>query len=74
MAGSRLTTVPGREERMHTENPGPSAVETAHDDRLPTVRPERYGAFRTGGGETVLYDSDSPDAWVRADCAVELGR
>jgi hypothetical protein len=48
MAGSRLTTVPGREERMHTENPGPSAVETAHDDRLPTVRPERYGAFRTG--------------------------
>jgi hypothetical protein len=74
MAGSRLITVPGHGERMHTENPGPPAVETAHDDRLPTVRPERYGAFRIGGGETVLYDSDSPDAWVRADCAVELGR
>ena len=55
---------------MHTESPEPSAVETAHDDRLPTVHPERYGAFRTGSGETVLYDSDSPDAWIRADYAV----
>lgn len=59
---------------MHTETPESSAVETAHDDRLPTVHPERYGAVRTGGGATVLYDSDSPDAWIRADCAVELGR
>ncbi|WP_254831773.1 DUF7331 family protein [Haloglomus salinum] len=51
-----------------------AAVRTPEDDSLPSIDPERYGAFETRNGETVLYDSDAKGAWIRADHPVELGR
>jgi hypothetical protein len=52
----------------------PAAVPTPEDDSLPSVDPERYGAFETRNGETVLYDSEAKGAWIRADHSLELGR
>jgi hypothetical protein len=51
-----------------------AAVRTPDDDSLPSIDSERYGAFETRSGETVLYDSDAKGAWIRADHSVELGR
>jgi len=63
---------------MNTNESGTDAdlttVRTPEDDSLPNVHPERYGAFETRNDETILYDSDSKGAWIRADCAVDLGR
>ncbi|WP_276260427.1 DUF7331 family protein [Haloglomus litoreum] len=49
-------------------------VITPEDDSLPSVDPERYGAFDTRNGETVLYDSDAKGAWIRADHSVTVDR
>jgi hypothetical protein len=51
-----------------------TAVITPEDDSLPSIHPERYGAFETRNGETILYDSDAKGAWIRTDHSVELGR
>jgi hypothetical protein len=51
-----------------------AAVRTPDDDSLPSIDPERYGAFTTRNDETILYDSDAKGAWIRADHSVELGR
>lgn len=74
MGGTTLRMVGRNVTRMHTDNPEPSTVETAHGDQLPSIHPERYGAFETSRGETVLYDSEADGAWIRADCAVEVER
>jgi hypothetical protein len=73
--GTRIREM-GRDLRDMTTNDGtePPAVMAPDDERLPTVHPERYGAFDIRTGETVLYDSDAKGAWIRADCAVEPGR
>lgn len=34
---------------------------------------ERYGAFTTGDGDVVVYDTDNPDCWIQSDYAVEVG-
>ena len=34
---------------------------------------ERYGAFTTGDGDVVVYDTDNPEAWLQSDYAVEVG-
>ena len=34
---------------------------------------EQYGAFTTGGGDVVVYDTDNPNAWLQSDYAVEVG-
>jgi len=49
------------------------AVETPADERLPPVPDARYGAFDVADGTTVLFDREAEDAWLRADCAVEVG-
>jgi hypothetical protein len=51
-----------------------AAVRTPEDERLPSVHDDRYGAFDVADGTTVLYDSEADDAWLRADCVVEVGR
>ncbi|WP_276260428.1 DUF7331 family protein [Haloglomus litoreum] len=51
-----------------------AAVITPEDDSLPSIHPERYGAFETRNGETILYDSDAKGAWIRSDTSVDLGR
>jgi hypothetical protein len=35
---------------------------------------EQYGAFTTGGGDVVVYDTDNPEAWLQSDYAVEIGQ
>jgi hypothetical protein len=32
---------------------------------------ERYGTIETGTGETIIYDRESPDAWVQSDLLVD---
>ena len=34
---------------------------------------ERYGAFTTGDGDVVVYDTDNPEAWLQSDYSVEVG-
>jgi len=34
---------------------------------------EQYGAFTTGGGETIVYDRTNSAAWIQSDYAVEVG-
>jgi len=34
---------------------------------------ELYGAFTTGGGDVVVYDTENPEAWLQSDYAVEVG-
>jgi hypothetical protein len=61
--------------RRHTgHDADPDPVRTPEDDSLPSIHPERYGAFETRNGETVLYDSDAKGAWIRADHSVTVGR
>ncbi|MHB9288650.1 hypothetical protein ACKVMT_16590 [Halobacteriales archaeon Cl-PHB] len=31
---------------------------------------ERYGAIETGDGDTIIYDRQSPDAWVQSNLVV----
>jgi hypothetical protein len=31
---------------------------------------ERYGTIETGDGDTIIYDRESPDAWVQSDLLV----
>jgi len=33
---------------------------------------ERYAAYRAGEGETVVFDTENPDAWLKSDAAVEV--
>ena len=33
----------------------------------------RYAAIETGGGETMIYDRENPDAWVSSAYTVEIG-
>jgi hypothetical protein len=28
---------------------------------------ERYGTIETGDGETIVYDRETPEAWVQSD-------
>lgn len=78
MDGSRLRVVGTDMRDMNTNESGTDAdlttVRTPEDDSLPSVHPDRYGAFETRTGETILYDSEAKGAWIRADCAVDLGR
>jgi len=34
----------------------------------------QYGAFTTGDGDVVVYDTDNPECWIQSDYAVEVGR
>ncbi|WP_167768560.1 DUF7331 family protein [Haloarcula amylovorans] len=34
---------------------------------------EQYGTFTTGGGDTVVYDTENPEAWLQSSYAVEVG-
>jgi hypothetical protein len=34
---------------------------------------EQYGAFTTGDGDVVVYDTDNPECWIQSDYAVEIG-
>ena len=34
---------------------------------------EQYGAFTTGDGDVVVYDTENPEAWLQSDYAVEVG-
>lgn len=74
MGGTTLRQMGRDVTHMHTDNPEPSTVETTSSDQLPSIHPERYGAFETRRGETVLYDSEADGAWIRGDCAVEVER
>ncbi len=67
-----VTHMPTNENR--SEATDLAAVHTPDDDSLPSIDPERYGAFTTRNDETILYDSDAKGAWIRADHSVELGR
>ncbi len=67
-----VTHMPTNENR--SEATELSTVRTPDDDSLPSIDPERYGAFTTRNDETILYDSDAKGAWIRADHSVELGR
>lgn len=44
----------------------PTSITSADDD-------DRYGAFTTGDGDVVVYDTDNPDAWLQSDYSVEVG-
>ena len=46
-------------------------MEPAETDRGTTE--ELYGAFTTGGGDVVVYDTENPEAWLQSDYAVEVG-
>lgn len=35
------------------------------------VEDGRYGTIETDGGETIIYDRESPDAWVQSDLLVD---
>ncbi|MFB6369199.1 MAG: hypothetical protein ABEH42_02350 [Haloarculaceae archaeon] len=44
----------------------------------PTKAPEettdgdgRYGSIETRDGETIIYDRETPDAWVQSDLLLE---
>lgn len=32
---------------------------------------ERLGTIETGTGETIIYDRESPEAWVQSDLLVD---
>lgn len=38
-----------------------------------TAQDERYAAIETGGGETMIYDRDNPEAWLQSNYAIEVG-
>lgn len=41
----------------------------------PDTRPEtadRYGAFETAEGDTVLYDREDGTAWIQSDYAIDF--
>ncbi|MFC4549519.1 MULTISPECIES: DUF7331 family protein [Halorussus] len=33
---------------------------------------QRYAAFRDGAGSVVVYDTRNGNAWIQADCAVDI--
>lgn len=33
---------------------------------------ERYGSIEIGGGETIIYDRETPEAWVQSDVVLHL--
>ncbi len=35
---------------------------------------DQYGAFTTGGGDTIVYDRRNPEAWIQSDYAVSVGQ
>lgn len=72
MVGCLLVRMPTN--GSEAESSDLAAVITPEDDSLPSIHPERYGAFETRNGENILYDSDAKGAWIRTDHAVELGR
>jgi hypothetical protein len=39
-----------------------------------TSTDEEYGAFTTGGGDTIVYDPTNSAAWIQSDYAIEIGR
>jgi hypothetical protein len=40
-------------------------------DATDAERPEdRYGAIETGGGATIIYDRETPEAWVQSNLVV----
>jgi len=34
---------------------------------------QQYGAFTTGDGDVVVYDTENPESWIQSDYAVEVG-
>jgi hypothetical protein len=40
---------------------------------ITTTDDGRYGAFTTGDGDVVVYDTDNPDAWLQSTYTVEVG-
>jgi len=38
-----------------------------------TSSDEQYGAFTTGGGDTIVYDRTNSAAWIQSDYAIEVG-
>jgi hypothetical protein len=32
----------------------------------------KYGTFKTGSGDVVIYDRDSPTAWLQSDTVLTL--
>lgn len=46
-----------------SETTDANTEEPAEDD-------ERYGTIETGDGETIIYDRESPEAWVQSDLLV----
>ena len=46
-----------------SETTDATTEEPAEDD-------ERYGTIETGDGETIIYDRESPEAWVQSDLLV----
>ena len=53
--------------RNMTDEPALEA-EPTDDEQDP-----RYAAIETGGGETMIYDRENPDAWVSSAYTVEIG-
>lgn len=55
------------ENRIMTDDP---ALETESDD---DEQNPRYAAIETGGGETMIYDRQNPDAWVESSYTIDIG-
>ncbi|MFB6310001.1 MAG: hypothetical protein ABEH64_02335 [Salinirussus sp.] len=51
--------------RSHTMTPPTKAPEETTDGD------GRYGSIETRDGETIIYDRETPDAWVQSDLLLE---
>jgi len=37
------------------------------------AKTDRYAAYDVGDGETVVFDTQNPEAWLKSDAAVGIG-
>jgi len=63
---------------MSTESDSqPESVSDPENELQPVTGqpvPDRYAALETGDGDVVIYDRETPSAWLQSDAVVDPDR
>ncbi|WP_444542727.1 DUF7331 family protein [Halomicrobium urmianum] len=59
-------------ERVIRSGPSRTSTDRSMTDQDQTAD-DQYGAFTTGGGDTIVYDRRNPEAWIQSDYSVSVG-
>lgn len=54
-----------------SQGPDTTMTNTTDPNQEPGPDDERYATIETGNGDTIIYDRESPDAWVQSNLLVD---